>query len=87
MVGGTVGLMPDDDGSQTDAQASVTITQSDEYYLKVEHISGRGHAGSVPAGHRRRGHGSAADHVDQQASGRKVVRVGLVIESDHGELQ
>ena len=61
--------MPDDDGSQSDAQASVTITQSDEYYLKVEHISGRGHARSVPAGYRRRGHGSAADHVDQQASG------------------
>ena len=42
VVGKTVGLLPDADGSQLDAKASVTVTQNDDYYVKVEAISGVG---------------------------------------------
>ena len=40
VVGGVIGLLPDDDGSQLDAQATVSIGQTDDYYLKLEAISG-----------------------------------------------
>ena len=45
VVGGTVGLMPDEDGSQQNTQALVSITQTDDYYLKVEALSGVGMRG------------------------------------------
>jgi hypothetical protein len=45
--GGTVGLMPDEDGSQLDAKGTVTIAQTDDYYLRVEAISGAGLRGSI----------------------------------------
>ena len=37
--------MPDEDGSQQNTQALVSITQSDDYYLKVEALSGVGMRG------------------------------------------
>src|SRR5207237_384256 len=45
VVGKTVGLLPDADGSQLDNHASATITQSDDYYVKVEAIGGVGMRG------------------------------------------
>ncbi len=42
VVGATVGLLPDADGSQLDARASVAIALTDDYYLKVEAINGVG---------------------------------------------
>ncbi len=42
VVGNTVGLLPDEDGSQQDTGASITIGQTDDYYLKVEALSGVG---------------------------------------------
>ena len=42
VVGKTVGVLPDQDGSDQDAQVTATITQSDDYYLQVAALSGTG---------------------------------------------
>ena len=42
VVGASMGVLPDADGSQQDNRATVTVAQNDDYYLKVEAISGAG---------------------------------------------